>query len=244
MPVTSRCFVGLLVLLGCGEAPAPDPVAAVPTPVAVVATGTVATAGTETAGTATAGSGPTAGTEASARPMTAGTEATASTVTVVGTEAGAGPAAPEDAVTYTEMLGGIRLGMTLAEARAVLPGMTSDGKVRAVAPDGGPVTHHEQTFEDAATHVSLTVMSQQRGGPQRVSAVSVDASATATTSRGVGIGAAKRAVKKAYPKVIAPLEDELWAPISAHEMVFFMLSDAKVTAISVGKPMRPRDLEE
>jgi len=146
-----------------------------------------------------------------------------------------------------EQLGGLRLGMTMVELRAVVPALASDGTVTEITPDSltpGPRTFYSQTFK--AADVVVTVESRTKDGVQRAAGISAESPA-ATTSQGIALGATRKAVKKAYPKAFAPIKgdpDEWWVPLDEDEMLFLAFEEGKLQDISLGKPMDPKDLEE
>jgi hypothetical protein len=127
------------------------------------------------------------------------------------------------------------------------PGIVDDGTVTEITPDGGPPgprTFYSQTFKTA--ELSVTVESRTKDGVQRAAGISAESPAV-TTSQGIGLGATRSAVKKAYPKAFAPIKgdpDEWWVPLDEDEMLFLAFEAGKVQSISLGKPMDPKDLEE
>lgn len=153
----------------------------------------------------------------------------------------------EPSVAYVERLGDLQLGMTADELREKLPTLVEDGAVAAFPPDGGPIdaiAGYGQQLKDDEASVSITIESSTRDGVYRATSIELDSGAILKTKQGIGIGATRRAVKKVYPKAIAPLDDELWVRFGDDEMLLFLLGAGKVERILLGPAMDPDDIEE
>ncbi len=110
------------------------------------------------------------------------------------------PPSPVPIPAYEEQLGPIRLGMTIAELYAAQPTFVQDGTVVAIPPDGGPnyaIAAYGKRLKDEAADVSVELESPTADGVFRAATIWAEANATATTKRGIGIGAKRSAVKKA-----------------------------------------------
>lgn len=147
--------------------------------------------------------------------------------------------------TYAEYLGGLRLGMTQAELLLVRPSLVPEGELRSFPPDGGPIdaiAGWQLELKDRET--SVTLRSKTRDGLLRATSIGVESGSTATTANGIRLGARRSAVKKAYPKARALVEDELYAKISDHEELWFGFEEGKVSGMRLGPPTDPDDIEE
>jgi hypothetical protein len=145
-----------------------------------------------------------------------------------------------------EHVGGLRLGMTPADLLVVHPSLVTDGKVHRVTPGSstpGPLTYDAQEYEDTAAGISVEVHTLVADGVQRAAYIYVDEPGLAKTSRGIGIGATRRDVKKAYPTAISPI-DELWVTLGPDEMLVFTFEKGRVEGIVLGPAKDPDDLEE
>ncbi|MEM6990016.1 MAG: hypothetical protein AAF721_05950 [Myxococcota bacterium] len=160
-------------------------------------------------------------------------------------EAPAPPVVPDR--RYEETIAGLRLGMTLAEAMAVIPTLVAKSKQRQITPNSsvpGPETYYDRTFEDPGADLSIVVASKRPDGEQRIQWIHAEYDATAATTRGIKIGDKARAFKRAYKKRIMPLPGEYWIRYSDDEMLVVLIDEGAVYSMSLGPAMNPEDLEE
>jgi hypothetical protein len=144
-----------------------------------------------------------------------------------------------------EHLGGLKLGMTQTELQAIRPSLVAEGDVSSFPPDGGPIdaiAGWQRELKDRET--SVTLQSPTKDGIFRATTIWVESGTTATTKKGIAIGAKRSAVKKAYPKARALVEDELYAKLSDHEQLWLGFSEGKVSRMMLGPPTDPDDIEE
>lgn len=79
---------------------------------------------------------------------------------------------------------------------------------------------------------------------RRASWMRFDRQSTAKTRKGIAIGSTRAQVRKAYPKVITPI-DEMWVRFSDDEMLMFVFDEKRrVEGMLLGPAMDPDDLEE
>jgi hypothetical protein len=156
--------------------------------------------------------------------------------------------APVDATPlplFTEQLGGLKLGMTQTELQAIRPSLVAEGETVSFPPDGGPIdaiAGWQRELKDRETSVML--QSPTKDGAFRATTIWVESGTTATTQKGIALGAKRSAVKKAYPKARALVEDELYAKLSEHEQLWLGFSEGKVSRMMLGPPTDPDDIEE
>jgi hypothetical protein len=156
--------------------------------------------------------------------------------------------APVDATplpAFEEQLGGLKLGMTQTELQAVRPSLVAEGETVSFPPDGGPIdaiAGWQRELKDRET--SVTLQSPTKDGVFRATTIWVESGTTATTKKGIALGAKRSAAKKAYPKARALVEDELYAKLSDHEQLWLGFSEGKVVRMMLGPPTDPDDIEE
>ena len=94
----------------------------------------------------------------------------------------------------TEKIGELRIGLTEAQVKQVLPAKPARGPDRHWAADG----QYHQKWTYAREGVKLTMVSEKKGGPKTVEMIDCYARCTLKTSRGIGIGSTLADAQKAY----------------------------------------------
>ncbi len=157
------------------------------------------------------------------------------------------PAAAVPTHLYAEHLADLRLGMTVAELQAARPSLVQDGDIVTIPPEGGPndvIAAYGKRLVDTAADLSVELESPTKDGEFRAAVIWAEIDAKAVTKRGIGIGATRAAVKKAYPRARPLVEDELYARESDEEEVWFGFERGKVMRIRLGPATDPDDIEE
>ena len=146
----------------------------------------------------------------------------------------AAEAAADDADDWpgfaTEAIGGLRPGLTAAEATAKL------GPPRAQSPGvlEGATGGYASTWS-FADGVTLEMLGDTETGPFVARMVTIEAPSALRTTKGLGIGSATAEIATAYGSWAKPLDDGTgWLVGSPYAGLLFAVTNGKVTSISLG----------
>ena len=129
-----------------------------------------------------------------------------------------------------ESFGDLKLDMTEADVKKVLPGAKRKGKCETSEASGDTV----RFLEDKAAGVQLVVSCEKTGD---VGSIRVFSPSTLKTKRGIAIGDTADAVKKAYGDALDPQSEPDEHNIVAGSVyggLGFTLKDGKVTEMFLG----------
>jgi len=129
-----------------------------------------------------------------------------------------------------EHLGELKLGMPAARVKELLPDAKSKGKMTENEEAG----QFEQIWE--APGVRVNMVSEKKNGEQTVEYITVTAPSTLKSARGVGIGDAVDAVKKAYGESPEPDLTDGDGDQLSYGGIVFTVKDGKVASIVIGEP--------
>jgi hypothetical protein len=130
----------------------------------------------------------------------------------------------------SEKVGALRVHMTDAEVKAVLPAPPARSAERYVARGG----FYRATWTYAATGLTLAMSAERKGGTQLVEAITCSGRCALKTARGIGIGSSLAEVQQAYAAEFNKAESKLPGSLVAGPKkgagLAFTLTAGKVTA--------------
>lgn len=105
----------------------------------------------------------------------------------------------------SEKIGELRLGLTEAQVKPILPAKPARGPDQLWGADG----KYHQKWTYAREGLRLTMVSEKRGGPKTVEMIDCTARCTLKSTRNTGIGSTLADVQKAYAAEFNKEESEL-----------------------------------
>ncbi len=137
------------------------------------------------------------------------------------------------ALMLSESIGSYRIDQPAAEVEKTLPEKPEKGEEEWWGADGG--FHQEWICRDSGLHFDMVANS--KGGKQIVSAITVVAPGKLKTAKGIGVGATRGEVLKAYGDEIKegnPGKDEQLVAGSIYGGIVFTLENDRVVKIFLG----------
>ena len=138
-----------------------------------------------------------------------------------------------DAMLHKESLGGLRINLPEKDVLRLLDQPAKRGKLVFQAADGNYV----QEWHYPEKGIDLSMSGEKKTGPKRIVSITASAPCTLATRKGIKIGSAENAVRKAYGMFVdrnAPAEPGTYVLGSIYGGIIFNFEKGKVSRIFFG----------
>jgi hypothetical protein len=132
-----------------------------------------------------------------------------------------------------EQIGQLHLGLSAKEVKQIIPGQPKLGKDEWWGADD----YYHQEWEYPKEGVTLSMVSEKKGGPKSIERITVTSPSTLRTQRGIGVGSTEAEVNEAYGRFRNAEDSEHFNYFIAGSIfggVMFNFKQGKVSWIFIG----------